>query len=163
MNHVERIYRRSSPSWNRHFRSDPGRCGESHFFRTPKRPYLGYPDFPGASGTPLYRAYLLRRIGHKGYLFLSAGIVADNYRTAIQRSCDTINKSRFPSAAVMPQTPRVCSAASRTAASCTRCGTIFPNGLSSCYVGRYTVRYAHCTMADKSWNDLPATPENCKL
>lgn len=30
-------------------------------------------------------------------------------------------------------------------------------------VGRYTVRYAHCTMADKSWNDLPATPENCKL
>ena len=48
---------------------------------------------------PLYRAYLLRRIGHKGQLFLSAGIVADNYRTAIQRPCDTINKSRFPSAA----------------------------------------------------------------
>ena len=43
------------------------------------------------------------------------------------------------------------------------CGTIFPNGLSSCYVGRYIVKYAHCTMADKSWNDLPATPENCKL
>ena len=54
-------------------------------------------------------------------------------------------------------------AASRTAASCTRCGTIFPNGLSSCYVGRYIVKYAHCTMADKSWNDLPTTPENCKL
>lgn len=52
---------------------------------------------------------------------------------------------------------------SRTAASCTRCGTIFPNGLSSCYAGRYIVKYAHCTMADKSWNDLPATPENCKL
>ena len=42
-------------------------------------------------------------------------------------------------------------------------GTIFPNGLSSCYAGRYIVKYAHCTMADKSWNDLPATPENCKL
>lgn len=50
-----------------------------------------------------------------------------------------------------------------TAASCTRRGTIFPNGLSSCYAGRYIVKYAHCTMADKSWNDLPATPENCKL
>lgn len=37
------------------------------------------------------------------------------------------------------------------------------NGLSSCYAGRYIVKYAHCTMADKSWNDLPATPENCKL
>ena len=65
----------------------------------PKRPYLEYPDFPATRRTPLYRAYLLRRIGHKGHLFLSAGIVADNYRTAIQRPCDTINKSRFPSAA----------------------------------------------------------------
>lgn len=29
-------------------------AGNHIFFRTPKRPYLGYPDFPGASGTPLY-------------------------------------------------------------------------------------------------------------
>lgn len=28
---------------------------------------------------------------------------------------------------------------------------------------RYIVKYAHCTMADRPWNDLPTTPENCKL
>ncbi|SEA66992.1 chromosome partitioning protein, ParB family [Alistipes timonensis JC136] len=72
---------------------------------------------------------------------------------------ENIQREEMPSL----KTAQACSAASRTAASCTRCGTIFPNGLSSCYAGRYIVKYAHCTMADKSWNDLPATPENCKL
>lgn len=74
----------------------------------------------------------------------------------------TTVSARRKSAAPSPKTAQACSAASRTAASCTRCGTIFPNGLSSCYAGRYIVKYAHCTMADKSWNDRPATLEGCK-
>ena len=67
----------------------------NHIFSHAETAILGVSGFPGASGTLLYRTYFLRRIEHKGHLFLPAGIVADNYRTAIQRPCDTINKSGF--------------------------------------------------------------------